>query len=89
MYKEVEVSDEKYKIMYEATQGEIGKKYDYLELGTGFFMLAPYLQNDDERYCSDICMWLAWLGGIIKKRLWIVSPRVSAKLIPGELKEVT
>ncbi len=74
------VPDERYDIMYQAALGEVGKEYDFAGVFTGFFMLAPYLQNDKKRYCSDICYWLKFKAGLIKKRLWIISPRRAAEL---------
>ncbi len=79
-YTQEWVTDEQYEIMLIAAEGEVGKDYDFLGVFTGFFMLAPYLQNDKKRYCSDICCWLKWKAGIIKKRLWIISPRRAAAL---------
>ncbi len=74
------------KKLFQAAQGEVGKKYDKWGILTGFFLLAPYLQNDIERYCSDIIGWLAWIGKILKKRYWIVSPRRLAGLMAKALK---
>lgn len=88
MYQEFEVDAVAYRDMYLAAQSQVGKKYDYLGLFTGFFLLAPYLQNDNERYCSDVCGWLAWIGGMLKKRFWILSPRRLAKIMGGELHEL-
>ncbi len=79
-YGEEWVPDEQYDKMLAAAQGEVDKKYDYWGLFTGFFLLAPYLQDDVKRYCSDICCWLDWLVGLLHKRLWIVSPRRSARI---------
>ena len=76
---EAEVSEEEYNDMLTAAEGEVGKKYDYSGLFTGFFMLAWYLQNDKERFCSDIIAWLAWIGKMLKKRIWIISPRTFAR----------
>ncbi len=67
--------------LFQAAQGEVGKGYDKLGLFTGFFLLAPYLQNDKKRYCSDIVGWLAYIAKQLKKRYWIVSPRRLAGLL--------
>ncbi len=77
----IEVGNRRYTQMRKAAIGELGKKYDKLGLFTGFFLLAPYLQNDKERYCSDFCMWLAWMGCLIWKRFWVISPRRMAKIL--------
>ena len=69
------------KNLFKLAQGEVGKKYDKLGILTGFFLLAPYLQNDKRRYCSDIVGWLAWKAGQLEKRYWIVSPRRLAGLL--------
>ena len=69
------------KSLFKLAQGEVGKKYDTFGLFTGFFLFAPYLQNDKQRYCSDIVAWLAYKAGQLKKRYWIVSPRRLAGLM--------
>ena len=86
-YIEADVSQAKYDKMYSKAQGEVGKPYDYLGLFTGFFLMAAFLQNDLKRYCSDICAWIAWIGGILGKRLWIVSPRRLAKILAKKYHE--
>ena len=91
MIGEVEVSHDSYMDMLLFAHMETGKKYDYLGLFTGFFLLAPYLQNDKKRYCSDVVMWLGSIGKIFKKRLWIISPRRLARVWVakyGELREL-
>ncbi len=80
------VKPEMEKKLFGAAQGEVGKKYDKWGILTGFFLLAPYLQNDIERYCSDIIGWLAHIQGILRWRYWIVSPRRLAGLIAKALK---
>lgn len=78
---EREVTDGEYYEMLWAARREIGKKYDYWGLVTGFFMMAKFLQNDKKWYCSDICMYLDFVAGLLKKRLWIVSPRRAAAIL--------
>ena len=81
------VSDDEEQNLFDKATEEVGKPYDKFGVFTGFFLLAPYLQNDTERYCSDICAWLMWLLAKLrgynwfKKRHWIISPRRLAKLL--------
>ncbi|KKN35455.1 hypothetical protein LCGC14_0783580 [marine sediment metagenome] len=84
-YIEATVTDTRYELMLLLAKRQEGKPYDKWGLFTGFFMLAPYLQNDDERYCSDVCAWLAWMANILPKRLWIISPRRFAWLLVKNL----
>ena len=67
--------------MFSAAVKEKGKLYDKWGLFTGFFLLAWYLQNDIKRYCSDLVAWIALIGGLLKKRYWIISPRRLAKIL--------